>query len=118
MSVKFHHFNVKLVAFAHHVFNILDALVLKFRNMNQPFFARHKLNKDAEARHDFDGPGVIRLAQHVGVAPPIRSFTVAELESLVSSSDFEIVEMQMWDEKMMIHWIVARKIEKAGELGQ
>ncbi len=62
--------------------------------------------------------GVIRLAQRVGVAPPIRSFTVAELESLVSNSDFEIAETQMWDEKMMIHWIVARKKEKASELGQ
>ena len=36
--------------------------------------------------------------------------TIAELESLVSSSDFEILETNIWDEKMAIQWIVARKM--------
>ena len=52
---------------------------------------------------------LIGLAQKVGVAPPIRSLTFAELESLVSGSGFEIVEATIWDEKSAVQWIVARK---------
>ncbi len=53
---------------------------------------------------------LINLAQKVGVAPYIRSLTFTELELLVSSRDFEIVESNLWDEKNAIQWIVARKI--------
>jgi len=53
---------------------------------------------------------LIGLAQKVGVAPYIRSLTITELESLVSSGDFEIIETRTWDEKNAIHWIIARKM--------
>ncbi len=52
----------------------------------------------------------IRLAQRVGLAPLIISLTIAELESPVSSSNFEILETEIWDEKNAVQWIVARKI--------
>ncbi len=52
---------------------------------------------------------LINLAQKLGIAPPILSLTIAELESLVSSSNFEISETKMWDKKNTIQWIVARK---------
>ena len=51
----------------------------------------------------------IRLLQKLGIAPPILSLTVAELESLVATSDFEISETKIWDEEMAVQWIVARK---------
>ncbi len=53
---------------------------------------------------------LIRLVVKLGLAPTIRSLTIAELESLVSSSNFEISETKIWDEKMAVQWIVARKI--------
>ena len=53
---------------------------------------------------------LISLAQKVGIAPLILSLTIAELESLVSSSNFEIFETKIWDEKNAVQWIVARKI--------
>ena len=52
----------------------------------------------------------VSLAQKLGIAPPILSLTVEELESLVSSSDFEIFETKIWDEKNALQWIVPRKI--------
>jgi len=52
---------------------------------------------------------LISLAQKFGLAPTIRSLTIAELESLVSSNDFQILETKIWDEKMAVQWIVARK---------
>ena len=53
---------------------------------------------------------LIGLAQKMGVAPYIRSLTITELESLLSGSDFEILESKIWDEKNAIQWIVARKM--------
>jgi len=53
---------------------------------------------------------LISVLQKVGIAPLILSLTIAELESLVSSSDFEIFETKIWDEKNALQWIVARKI--------
>ncbi len=53
---------------------------------------------------------LISLAQNLGIAPLILSLAIAELESLVSSSDFEIFETKLWDEKTAVQWIVARKI--------
>ncbi len=52
----------------------------------------------------------ISLVQKLGLAPTIRSLTIAELEPLVSSSHFEIFETKIWDEKNAVQWIVARKI--------
>ncbi len=52
----------------------------------------------------------ISLVQKLGLAPTIRSLTIAELEPLVSSSNCEICETKMWDEKNAVQWIVARKI--------
>ncbi len=53
---------------------------------------------------------MINLAQKLGLAPTIRSFRIPELESLVSSNNFEIFETKIWDKKNAIQWIVARKI--------
>ncbi len=53
---------------------------------------------------------LISLVQKLGIAPPILSLTIGELESLVSSSNFEIIETKIWDEKTMVQWIVARKL--------
>jgi len=53
---------------------------------------------------------LISLAQKAGIAPLILSLNIAELESLVSSSKFEISETKVWDEKNAVQWIVARKI--------
>ena len=52
---------------------------------------------------------LIRLVVKLGLAPTIRSLTIAELESLVSSSNLEISETKIWDEKTAVQWIVARK---------
>jgi len=53
---------------------------------------------------------LIGLAQNLGLAPTILGLTVADLESLVSRSSFEILETKIWDEKNAVQWIVARKI--------
>jgi len=53
---------------------------------------------------------MISLAQKLGLAPTIRSLRITELESLVSGSNFEILETKIWDEKFAAQWIVARKI--------
>jgi len=53
---------------------------------------------------------MIGFFQKLGVAPPIRSFRIAELESLVSRNNFKILETKIWDEKFSVQWIVARKI--------
>ncbi len=53
---------------------------------------------------------LISLAQKLRIAPTIRSLTIVELESLVSSSGFEIFETKIWDEKNAVQWIIARKI--------
>ncbi len=53
---------------------------------------------------------LISVLQKVGIAPLILSLTIAELESLVSSNGFQILETKIWDEKMAVQWIVARKI--------
>ncbi len=52
---------------------------------------------------------LIGLAQKLGFAPPIHSLTFAELESLVASSGFEILENEIWDERDAIERVVARK---------
>jgi ubiquinone/menaquinone biosynthesis C-methylase UbiE len=51
----------------------------------------------------------VGFAQKVKTAPPIRSLTFAELASLVSSSGFEILESEVWDEKDAVQRVVARK---------
>ena len=51
----------------------------------------------------------VAFAQKVKIAPPIRSLTFAELESLVSGSGFEILESEIWDEKDAVQRVVARK---------
>jgi len=53
---------------------------------------------------------LISLVCKLGLAPTIRSLRIPELESLVSSSNFEISETKIWDEKKAIQWIVARKV--------
>ena len=51
---------------------------------------------------------LIGLVQKLGLAPTILSLTIVELEALVASSNFEIFESKIWDEKTMVQWIVAR----------
>ena len=51
----------------------------------------------------------VGLAQKTGLAPTITNFTFSELESFVSSGNFEIIETKIWDEKQAVQWIVARK---------
>ncbi len=53
---------------------------------------------------------LIKFAVTVGVAPMIRDLTVADLESLVSSRNFKILETEIWDEKNGVQWILARKV--------
>ncbi|MHC4316680.1 MAG: class I SAM-dependent methyltransferase [Planctomycetota bacterium] len=53
---------------------------------------------------------LINLAQKLGLAPTICSLSSGELESLVSSAGFEILESKIWDEKNALRWIVARKM--------
>ncbi len=55
-------------------------------------------------------PAAIGDFSDLAPAPTIRSLTIAELGSLVSSSNFEIFETNIWDEKNAVRWIVARKI--------
>jgi len=43
------------------------------------------------------------------MAPPILNLTITDLESIISGSNFEIVETEMWDEESKIQWVVARK---------
>ena len=53
---------------------------------------------------------LIGLAQKLGFAPPIQSLTTAKLESLVSSTGFEILENQICDDKHAVQRVVARKL--------
>jgi 2-polyprenyl-3-methyl-5-hydroxy-6-metoxy-1,4-benzoquinol methylase len=53
---------------------------------------------------------LISRAQKLRLAPRIRSLTIAELESLVSNSNLEIIETKILDEKNAVQWIVAKKI--------
>lgn len=51
----------------------------------------------------------ISFAQKVKIAPPILSLTINDLESLISSCSFEIIESKGWDSKNAVQWIVAKK---------
>jgi len=54
---------------------------------------------------------MISLAQKLRLAPPIRSLRISELESLVSSTNFEIIETtKILYKKYSIQWIVAKKV--------
>ncbi len=53
---------------------------------------------------------LLGLAQRLGFAPPIRSLSFAELESLVSGCGFEILQNKVWDEKDAVQRVVARKV--------
>jgi len=52
---------------------------------------------------------MINLIQKLGFVPPVRNLTIAELESLVSNGNFEILESKMWDQENGVQWLVARK---------
>ena len=52
---------------------------------------------------------IVTLFQKLGLAPTIYSLTVADLESLVSSGNFEIIETKILQKKKSVQWIVARK---------
>jgi len=53
---------------------------------------------------------LIKFAVKVGLAPMILNLTVADLESLVSSQNFKILETKMLDKKNSVQWILARKV--------
>jgi len=53
---------------------------------------------------------MIKFAVKVGLAPMILNLTVADLESLVSSQNFKILETKMLDKKNSVQWILARKV--------
>jgi len=53
---------------------------------------------------------LIKFAVKVGLAPMILNLTVADLESLVSSQNFKILETKIWDKKNSVQWILARKV--------
>ncbi len=53
---------------------------------------------------------LIGALQKVGVAPVISELRIHDLESLVLSSGFDIVETTVWDEKDAIQWIVAKNL--------
>ena len=53
---------------------------------------------------------LVVLAQKIGLAPPIHSFRVADVEALITNTQFEIVETKIWDKKSTVQWIVAKKI--------
>ena len=53
---------------------------------------------------------LIGVLQKVGVAPAISELRILDLESLVLSSGFDIVETMVWNEKDAIQWIVARNL--------
>ena len=60
-----------------------------------------------------NGNWLFRILIGIGVftklVPKVRSFSGSELELLVSSQDFEILESKPWDEKNSVRWILARK---------
>ncbi len=53
---------------------------------------------------------LIKFTVTVGLAPMILDLTVADLESLVSSRNFRILETKIWEEKNAVQWILARKV--------
>ena len=53
---------------------------------------------------------LIKAAVAVGLAPMILNLTVADLESLVSGGNFEILETEVLDKKNGTLWVLARKM--------
>lgn len=53
---------------------------------------------------------LIKFAVTIGMAPMIRDFTIADLESLVSGQNFKILETKIWDEKNGVQWILGSKM--------
>ena len=54
---------------------------------------------------------VVKFAVALGLVPTVHSFTVADLESLVSGENFKILETKIWNKKHGSQWILARKEE-------
>ncbi len=52
---------------------------------------------------------LIKFAQKIGLAPPILNLTYKELESVISSNNFEIIENEVLDANSKTHWLVAKK---------
>ncbi len=52
---------------------------------------------------------LVAVAQKLGAAPPIVRLEFTQLESLISSSGFEILESEVWDAKDAVQRIVARR---------
>ena len=52
---------------------------------------------------------LINLAQRFGLAPAVLNLTAKKLEAVFTRSNFEIIEIKVWDEKNKIQSIVVRK---------
>ena len=53
---------------------------------------------------------LIIFAQKIGIAPPILNLTYKDLESLISGSNFAIIESEVLDAMSKTYWVVAKKI--------
>lgn len=51
----------------------------------------------------------VGVSQKAKLLPPIRCFTVPELEAAVSAAGFEVVESREWDRRNAVQWVVARR---------
>ena len=52
---------------------------------------------------------LVKLAMLVGMAPPVLTLNVAELESLLAEAGFEVVESTVYNPKSRLQCILARK---------
>ncbi len=52
---------------------------------------------------------LIKLAMLVGMAPPVLSLKVAELESMIADAGFEVLESKVYNAKSGLQCVLARK---------
>ncbi|MHC5002504.1 MAG: class I SAM-dependent methyltransferase [Planctomycetota bacterium] len=57
---------------------------------------------------------LVRLAVAIGMAPPVTGLRVTELESMITSAGFEILDSRVYNPKSRLHCILARKTSTAG----
>jgi len=100
---------------AFNIFHLLDDPSKVFAQLHDLLTEEGLLISQTPCLHhrSFFFRSMISLAQKIKLAPKITSFTVEEMESFVSHSDFEILETKMWEKKNAVQWIVAKKIKQA-----
>ncbi len=52
---------------------------------------------------------LVKLAMFVGMAPPVLSLKVAELESMITDAGFEVLESKVYNPKSGMQCVLARK---------